>query len=168
MSHEPTGTPEGSESTADRELVMERIFDAPRALVFQAFTDANHLSQWFGPAGWTLPVCKVDLRPGGAWQYCMRGPNGEESWGKAIYQEIVAPERLVYQDNFTDADGNPLEGMPETQVTVEFTEEAGKTKLTSRTLFATPADRDAVLGMGVVEGIQETWDRLDSYLSTVK
>src|SRR3982750_3642882 len=93
-------------SIADREITFEREFAAPRALVFKAWTDPRALEHWFGPAGWTLPVCEVDLRPGGVWRYCMRGPKGEESWGRATYREIVEPERLVYTDSFSDAAGN--------------------------------------------------------------
>jgi uncharacterized protein YndB with AHSA1/START domain len=93
---------------SDREFVMERTFDAPRKLVFEAFSDCKHLTHWWGPKDWTLPVCKIDFRPGGVWHYCMRGPEGDESWGKAIYREIVEPERIVYLDTFADEAGNPL------------------------------------------------------------
>ncbi len=154
-----------SSNPATRELTLERVFNAPRALVFQMWSDPDHLKQWFGPKGWTLPVCTVDFRPGGAWHYCMRGPDGEESWGKAIYEEIVTPERIVYRDTFTDAEGNPVPGMPEMVVTVNLAEQAGKTTLTSTTQFATVADLEAVLAMGVTEGIIETWDRLEDYLA---
>ena len=150
---------------ANRELILERVFNAPRALVWQVFTQPEHLQQWFGPKGWTLPVCKVDFRPGGVWHYCMRGPEGEESWGKTIYREIVEPERIVYSDAFSDAEGNVVEGMPEMMVTVQFTEVDGKTKLTSSTIFASTADLEALLSMGVTEGIIETWDRLEEYLA---
>ena len=98
---------------SEREFVVERVFDAPRELVWQAWTEPEHLAHWWGPQGWTLPVCTVDFRPGGIWHYCMRGPEGEESWGKATYREIVEPERIVYLDAFADEAGNPVEGMPE-------------------------------------------------------
>jgi uncharacterized protein YndB with AHSA1/START domain len=150
---------------SEREFVMERIFDAPRELVWQAWTKPEHLAQWWGPKGWTLPVCKMDFRPGGVWHYCMRGPEGEESWGKAIYHEIIEPERIVYLDAFADEAGNPVEGMPEILITVTFTEHDGKTKLTSRARFASAADLESVLAMGMVEGLTETWDRLEAYLA---
>lgn len=161
-----TGTPSVSTNMADRELVIERIFDAPRELVFKAFAEPERLARWWGPKGWTLPVCKMDFRPGGVWHYCMRGPEGGESWGKAVYREIVEPERIVYTDAFADADGNPIEGMPEMLITVEFAEHEGKTKLTSRTRFASVADLEATLAMGVVQGITETWDRLAEHLAS--
>src|SRR5687768_16632849 len=105
-------------TTAENVLIAERTFDAPRELVFDVWSDPKHIAQWWGPKGWTLPVCKMDFRPGGVWHYCMRGPEGEESWGKAVYQEIVKPERIVYIDAFADAQGNAVEGMPEMLITV--------------------------------------------------
>ena len=150
-----------------REFVMERVFDAPRELVWQAWTEPEHLAQWWGPKGWTLPVCKLDFRPGGIWHYCMRGPEGEESWGKAIYREIVEPERIVYLDTFADEAGNPVEGMPEMVITVTFSEHDGKTKLTAQAQFASAADLERTLAMGMVEGLTETWDRLEEYLANI-
>jgi uncharacterized protein YndB with AHSA1/START domain len=152
---------------SDREFVMERIFDAPRELVWQVWTQPEHLKQWWGPKDWTLPVCKVDLRPGGVWHYCMRGPNGEESWGKTVYREIVAPTRLVYSDSFSDEAGNVVAGMPEMVITLTFEELDGKTKVTARTQFASAADLQSILDMGVAEGATETWDRLERYLATI-
>ncbi len=151
-------------SNEQREFVMERVFDAPRTLVFQMWSDPKHLMHWWGPKGWTLPVCNVDFRPGGVWHYCMRGPGGEEGWGKAVYREIVEPERIVYVDTFADAEGNQIEGTPEIVVTVTFTEQNGKTKLTSHAQFASVKDLEATLAMGMAEGLAETWDRLEQYL----
>ncbi len=158
-----TNSPTGD--TSDRELVLERLFDAPCELVWKAFTEPERLVRWWGPTGWTLPVCQIDLRPGGVWHYCMRGPNGETSWGRAVYQEIVVPERLAYTDAFSNEAGNVTEGMPVMLITNTFTDQAGKTKLASRTRFATPADRQAVVDMGAIQGMSETWDRLEAYLA---
>ncbi|MEW5961165.1 MAG: SRPBCC domain-containing protein [Chloroflexota bacterium] len=144
---------------------MERVFDAPRELVWQAWTKPEHLAHWWGPKGWTLPVCQIDFRPGGVWHYCMRGPAGEESWGKAVYREIVEPERIVFLDAFADAAGNSVEGMPEMLIMVIFAEHNGQTKLTSRAQFASAADLESVLAMGMAEGLTETWDRLEAYLA---
>jgi uncharacterized protein YndB with AHSA1/START domain len=152
---------------SEREFVVERVFDAPRELVWKAWTEPEHLAQWWGPKGWTLPVCKMDFRPGGVWHYCMRGPAGEESWGKATYREIVEPERIVYLDTFADETGNPVEGMPEMLITMTFEEHNGKTRLKARTQFASAADLESVLAMGMVEGLTETWDRLEAYLANV-
>lgn len=156
---------EATTDVSERELVMERVFNAPRELVFKAWTEPEHLAHWWGPKGWTLPVCTVDLRPGGEWHYCMRGPEGEESWGKATYREIVPPERLVYVDTFSDAEGNVNPALPQMVIAVEFFEHEGKTKVVSRSLFATVEERDTVLAMGAVEGMNETLDRLEAYLA---
>ncbi len=152
---------------ADRTLVMSRVFDAPRALVFAAFTKPEHLTHWWGPKGWTLPFCTVDFRPGGVWHYCMRGPDGEESWGRAVYREIVVPERIVSVDAFSDAEGNVVAGMPEMVITLTFEEHEGKTTLTNRVQFTTAADVESALAMGMVQGLTETWDRLEAYLASV-
>lgn len=152
-------------NTAEREFVMERVFNAPRELVFTAFSACEHVVHWWGPTGWTLPVCQMDFRPGGVWFYCMRGPGGEDACGKATYHEIVKPERIVYTDAFADVDGNVLSEMPEMVITLTFTEQAGKTRLTSRTEFASVADKEATLAMGMVEGFTETLDRLEAYLA---
>lgn len=126
-------------ATPDRGIVITRVFDAPRELVFKAWTEPDHLMRWWAPKGCTTPVCRVDLRPGGAFHFCMRLPEGRDIWGLGIYREIVVPERIVYTDSFADSDGNPVEpsyyGMSashpkETLVTVTFAEHAGKTTLT--------------------------------------
>jgi uncharacterized protein YndB with AHSA1/START domain len=133
--------------------------------VWQVWTTPEHLAHWWGPKGWTLPVCQVDLRPGGVWLYCMRGPGGEDAWGKAVYREIVEPERIVYLDTFVDADGNLLEGMPELTITVTFEDVNGKTKVTSLVDFASAAELEQVLSMGMEQGLADTWARLEAYLA---
>ncbi len=152
----------------DRTLVLERVFDAPRSLVFKAFSEAGHLTRWWGPKGWTLPVCNMDFRPGGVWHYCMRSPDGQmESWGKAVYREIVEPERIVYVDYFADAEGNAVEGMPEALIEMIFVDLGGRTKLISRTQYPTANDIKSVLDMGLIQGIAETWDRLAELLEEI-
>jgi uncharacterized protein YndB with AHSA1/START domain len=157
-----------TELVGERELLMSRTFDAPRALVFEAWTRPEHLARWWGPTGWTLPVCNLDLRPGGVWHYCMRGPGGEEGWGRAEYLEIVEPERLVFRDAFSDADGNIVDAMPVATVTVTFEERGRQTVVTSRTRYETSADRDRVVEMGVVEGMTQTLDRLEELLGELQ
>ena len=151
---------------AERELVITRVFDAPCELVFKAWTEPERLMSWWGPRGWTLPVCTIDLRPGGVWHYCMRGPAGEESWGKAVYREITPPERLVYTDSFSDAEGNLVEpahyglspGFPrETLVTVTFEERDGKTALTLRCAVGSASDTEREMAQ---QGWSESFDKL--------
>jgi uncharacterized protein YndB with AHSA1/START domain len=151
----------------DREIVITRVFNAPRELVWKAWTQPEHLSRWWGPKGWTLPICKMDFRVDGTWYYCMKGPEGEESCGLAVYREIDEPERIVYTDYFANAQGNPVEGMPESLVTVNFTDQNGNTLVTSSVLYPTTEDRDRVLQMGMAEGITESLDRLDEHLAAL-
>jgi uncharacterized protein YndB with AHSA1/START domain len=150
----------------DRELEMSRVFDAPRELVFRAWTEADALSRWWGPQGWTTTHCTVDLRPGGAWHYCFRSEEGQESWGKATYREIVAPERLVYADVFSDAEGNELS--PPMIMTLLFEDAGGKTLMTGRTQFTSAEHRDQILSFGVEQGMNSTLDCLDDYLATAE
>lgn len=147
-------------------FVVERVFNAPRELVFDMWSSAEHLQNWWGPKGWTLPVCTIDFRAGGIWHYQMVGPNGEESWGKAVYQEVVKPERLVYLDTFSDSEGNQIPGTPALLITAEFVAQGDKTKVISQTKFATAEELAATKEMGMAEGFAETWDRLEAYLST--
>ncbi|MFE0558790.1 SRPBCC domain-containing protein [Paenibacillus sp. NPDC058910] len=154
-------------------LVLERVFNAPRELVFKVFTDGEHLKQWWGPRGWEVTVSKMDFRPGGSWHYCMKCLDkkqgdfyGMESWGESVYQEIEEPEKIVYIDYFSDAEGNIAEGMPATTVTMSFEEQDGKTKLISRAVYESPEALKTVLDMGMEEGITQTWDRLEEYLAT--
>ena len=156
--------------TADQEIVLTRVFDAPRELVFKAWTEPEHLMRWWAPKGCTTPFCKVDLRPGGAFHYCMRLPEGREIWGIGTYREIVAPERIVYTDSFADAEGNPVApshyGMSashpaETLVTVLFAEHNGKTKLTLRHSIPQSVEERE----GTQQGWNEMLDRLAEELA---
>ena len=128
-------------NTAADEVVITRIFDAPRELVWQAWTEPEHLMRWWGPKDFTAPTCKTDLRVGGKYLYCMRSPEGQEFWSTGTYREIVPPERLVVTDSFADKDGNVVpasnyglgDDFPlELQVTVTLEEYQGKTKMTLR------------------------------------
>ena len=152
---------------SDREIMITRVFNARRELVFKAWSDAEYIARWWGPAGWTVPVSKMDFRPGGKWHYCIRGPEGEESCGLAVYHEIVKPERIVYTDYFAGTDGKPVEGMPEARITVTFTELDGKTTFIGRSLYPTAKDRDAVLKIGLEEGMTESLNRLEEFLASV-
>lgn len=156
-------------------LILEREFNAPRELVFQAFTQAEHLKHWWGPRGWTLPVCNVDFRVGGVWHYCMKCEDknqgdfyGMEAWGKAVYHEIIAPEKIVYVDYFSDAEGNAAENMPETIVTLTFIETENGTKVINRGEYATAEGLQQVLDMGMMAGITDTWNRLVEHLELIQ
>ncbi len=160
----------------EKVLVLERVFDAPRELVFAMFKEADHLKHWWGPRGWEIPVCKVDFRPGGVWHYCMKCVDrnqgdfyGMESWGKAIYKEMIEPEKIVYTDYFSDAEGNSNAEMPSTDVTLEFIDLGdGRTKLISSGEYVSAETLKTVMDMGMLQGITETWDRLAERLEAVK
>lgn len=128
-----------SQSDTQQELVIERVLDAPRERVWQAWTDPEHIKKWWGPKGFTAPSIESDFREGGTYLYCMKGPEGQEYWSTGTFHEIVPMERIVVTDSFADENGNvvppehygmegdhPMEG----QVTVTFEELDGKTKLT--------------------------------------
>jgi uncharacterized protein YndB with AHSA1/START domain len=142
---------------AERVLVITRVFDAPRSLVFKAWTETEHLAHWWGPKGFTLPACTMDFRPGGAYRLCMRSPEGVDHWLRGVYHEIVEPERLVFTYAWEDAEGRPNH---ETLVTVTFADHDGKTQLTlHHAVFATAAARD-----DHGRGWTQTLDHLGEYL----
>ncbi len=118
------------DNAMERELVLTRVFDAPRELVFDAWTKVEHLQRWWGPSVFTNPICEVDLRVGGAWRIVMRAPDGREYPCHGIYKEIVPSEKLAFTNDAIDVDGNRLlEGF----TTVLFEEDQGRTKLTLHT-----------------------------------
>jgi uncharacterized protein YndB with AHSA1/START domain len=150
-------------------LILERIFNAPRELVFKAFSEAEHLKRWYGPKGYTLDVCHVDLRPGGSWHYCMKKvdekPGDRRMWSKSVYHEIIVPEKIVQTTEYlSDEDGNILEGMPEGIVTFTFQELEGKTKVISHTEYKTPEAVKMVMDMCMVDGYTQAWDKLEEQL----
>ncbi|MHA6483974.1 SRPBCC domain-containing protein [Paenibacillus sp. strain BS8-2] len=156
-------------------LTLERVFDAPPSLVFQVFSQAEHLKHWWGPRGWELTYCTVDFRPGGEWHYCMTCQDkeqgdfyGMESWGKTIYSEIKENEEIVYVDYFSDKDGNISQEMPSSKTTLRFEPFEGKTKLVSVSVYDTAAALQTVIDMGMEQGIAETWDRLADHLSNLQ
>ena len=147
---------------SDREIVMTRVFDAPRDLVFEAHASCEHLSRWWGPRRYEIVGCEVDFRPGGAWRIVHRGPEGEEYGFRGEYREIVPPERIVWTFEF--------EGMP-SSVSVEtltLEERDGKTTLTATSVFDSVEARDGMLESGMESGAAETYERLDEYLEALK
>jgi uncharacterized protein YndB with AHSA1/START domain len=152
------------------DLAVTRVFDAPRELVFKAWTEPERLKRWWGPKGFTTPFCAVDLREGGVFLYCMRSPEGRDFWGRGVFREIVAPERIVLAMSFADAEGYVVPathyGMSpewplETLLTVAFEEEAGKTRVILR-YEGVPPGPD---GDGTRQGWAEMLDGLAAYLA---
>ena len=142
----------------DREIVLTRVFDAPRNLVFDAFSKPELLKRWFGPRGWSLVVCEVDLRVGGGFRFVLRGPDGRDMGMRGVYREIVPPERSVHMESFDDYPG-------ESQVTALFVEQGGKTTLTATVLYPSREVRDAVIKSGMEHGAAESYDKLAEMLA---
>ncbi len=145
-----------------QEIIMTRVFDAPRDLVFKVMTDPKHIPQWWGKRDHTTIVNKMDARPGGQWHYVERTSEGSEYGFFGVYHAVVSPQRLVYTYEFDGMSGHV--GL----VTVTFEEEGSKTKLTETSLFPSVEDRDAVIQSGMEEGANETYDRFDELLVTLK
>lgn len=146
---------------SDREFVITRVFDAPRDLVFEAWTKPEHVRHWYGLRSMTTTVCEIDLRTGGAWRWGQSGPDGQDIVFSGVYREIVPPERLVYTEMFELMPG------PEIVVTLTFDEADGRTTLTSTSLCPSPDVRDQILATGMEKGVVETYDRLAEHLRTM-
>jgi uncharacterized protein YndB with AHSA1/START domain len=144
--------------SSDSEIVMTRVFDAPRHLVYDAFSKPELLKRWFGPRGWSLSVCEVDPRVGGGFRFVLRGPGGRELGMRGVYRELAPPKRSVHMESFDDFPG-------ESQVTAVFTEQEGKTTLTVTVLYPSKEVRDAVLKDGMEHGAAESYDRLAALLA---
>lgn len=144
----------------EREIVLTRVFDAPRELVFRAWTDKAHVGKWFGPRGYTCNTHEIDVKPGGMWRFDLIAPNGHRFDNRVVYLEISPPERLVF-DHGSDKDDDP----GRFRVTVTFDEQSNKkTVVTLRQLHPTKAQRDAGIGFGAVELGQQTMDKLAEHL----
>jgi len=147
---------------SDREIEVTRVFDAPRDLVWKAYTDPAAIPQWWGPRGHTTTVDKMDVRPGGAWRYVSRDANGNEYAFRGEYREVVPPERLVATFEF-----EPMPGHVSVE-TLTLVEREGKTTLTNRSVFDSVEDRDGMMQSGMEAGLRETYDRLAEYLERLK
>jgi len=141
---------------SDQEIRMTRLFDAPRSLVFEAMTKPEHVKQWWGRLGegYSVPVCEIDLRPGGRWRFVNRHPKGEAAF-HGEYQEVTPPSRVVFTEIFED--------YPDTVsvVTAELTEEGGKTRLVTTVRYPSLQVRDAVIASGMARGAGISYDRLE-------
>lgn len=144
--------------STDREITATRLFDAPRELVFQMWTDPQHIVHWWGPSGFTNTIHEMDVRPGGVWRFIMHGPDGADYPNKIVYVEIVKPEKIVY-DHI----------LPPFRVTVTFTDQGSKTKVDVRMLFETAALRDQTAReFGAEEGLKQHLGRLGDKLASLR
>lgn len=144
---------------SEREIVSERVFDAPRDRVFAAYTDPELIPQWWGPRGTTTIVDQMDVRPGGSWRFVGRDPDGSETAFRGTYREVTPPERIVQTFEW--------EGMPGHVVveTATFEDLGGRTRVTAQSLFHTSEERDGMLDSGMERGLTETHDRLAELLA---
>jgi uncharacterized protein YndB with AHSA1/START domain len=144
---------------SDREVTVTRVVVAPRALVFDAWTKPEHIANWMlGPDDWTMPVCEVDLREGGAWHFVWRAPDGAEMDMHGEYREISPPERMVSTETWGPE-------WPETINTIVFSEEDGRTTIVMTVLYPSKDARDAALATGMKDGMNQSFDRLAAYLA---
>ena len=147
---------------SEREIAMTRVFDAPRSLVFDAWTKPELLKRWLGVrGGWTFAVCEVDLKVGGAYRFVWRGPDGREMGMGGVYREIVRPERLVATEKFDESwyEGDALD-------TTTFVERGGKTTATTTVRYVSQEVRDAVLKTPMLTGVAESYDKMAEVLAS--
>lgn len=153
----------GQTSPAGREIVITRVFDAPRDMVWDAWTDAGQIVKWWGPHGFTLTIDEMDVRPGGVWKSTMRGPDGAQYLNDCVFTEVARPRLIAYR---LIAGGKRGGGVQEPMdASWTFEAQGDKTKVTLRMLFRTPAALERfVLEYKAVEGGNETLERLRRYL----
>lgn len=146
----------------DRELVVTQDFDAPRKLLWEAWSQQRHLANWLmDPDGWTMPVCEIDLRPGGKWRFLWRRPDGTEMGMHGEYRDVKPPESLVSTEKWQG-------DWPETLNSISFSESSGQTTMTIRVRYPTNEARGAVLAAGMTDGVTASFKRLADYLQTIK
>ena len=146
---------------SDREIVMTRVFEAPRNLVFDAYTKPELLKRWLGVfGGYSMPVCEVDLRVGGTYRFVWRGPDGAEMGVRGVYREVVRPERLVHTEKFDEA-WYPGESL----ITTVLAEQGGKTTLTVTMRYESREARDAVVKSPMESGVAQSYDKLAELLA---
>lgn len=145
----------------DKEVVITRVFDAPRKLIFQAWTTPKYVQRWMlGPEGWSMPVCEIDLRPGGEWHFVWRKSDGAEMEMRGTYTEVKPPERLVSTESWGPE-------WPETLNSVDLREENGKTTMTMTILYVSKEARDAALKTGMKDGVEMSFERLAQVVASM-
>ena len=144
------------ERISERELFISRTLDAPRELVWEVWTNPEHIKHWWGPNGFTNTIHQMDVRPGGIWNYIMHGPDGTNYSNKSVYKEVVKPEKIIY-DHISS---------PKFQFTALFIEQGDKTIVTIQMLFASRKDKQmVVVDFGVDEGLKQNANRLYAYVN---
>lgn len=152
---------------AEPTLTIERTFKAPRELIWKMFSDPFHLVRWWGPKGFTNPVCELDFRVGGRWRHVMRGPDGHDYPADSTFIEIVPPERIVYRNRVVEAEAFGDNPPPSFKRTLTFREANGVTTLTLFAEFETLEQRDGARRRGFIEGTLESYGKLAAYLEAL-
>jgi uncharacterized protein YndB with AHSA1/START domain len=160
----PKISPSATASPEQYELNLTRVFDASRELVFKAWTDPKHVAQWWGPGGFTNPVCEIDARPGGEMRIHMRGPDGTIYPMTAVFKELLAPERIVFQSGALDPSGKPLF---EVLTTVTLADQSGKTKLTLNAKVLNMTAQAPQYLAGMEAGWTQSLERLAAHVTKV-
>jgi uncharacterized protein YndB with AHSA1/START domain len=149
-----------------RSIIGMRVYDAPRDLVFSAFTDPKHLAQWWGPNGFTTTTSAFDFRPGGVWRFVMHGPDGRDYQNRITFEEVVRPERIVYRHGGSDDPADQNVEPVQFRQTILFEDLGGKTRLTWRGDFSSAEERDRLIKeYGADKGLVETMARLAEFLA---
>lgn len=152
---------QSTQNAAEREIVLTRVFEAPREVVFAAYTEPRHVSKWWGPHGFTTTTHEMDVRPGGVWRFTMTHAEHGTYPNLILYREVVRPERLVYDHGSDEQDPGMF------HVTITFEDEDGKTRVTQTSVFPTAEQRAAAVGFGAVELGQQTLEKLAAHLETM-
>ncbi|MYL31586.1 SRPBCC domain-containing protein [Halobacillus halophilus] len=162
-------------SVKGNKLVLERVFQAPVELVFQAYSEPDRLEKWWGPEGWETKVKTFEFMPNGVWHYGMTCVNegmgefyGMQSWGLGIFQSIEPMKRIQYKDMFSDAEGMVNEQLPMIDIDLRFIPEGKETKLVIESEFESEAELQKLLEMQVIDGMTSQFNCLDQYLAKVK
>ncbi|RCW73235.1 SRPBCC family protein [Saliterribacillus persicus] len=158
----------------NNKLIVERTFNAPKQLLFQVFSESNHLENWWGPKGWKTKNHHFDFASTGVWHYGMECIDqeqsdwyGEISWGKAVYQEIVRNERIVYHDYFSDQNGDINQALPGMEIAAYFYDLGSQSKIVMENTFQSKEELKKLIEMGVLEGVSSQFEKLDEYLEEI-
>lgn len=147
----------------ETDLTFTQIHDAPKELVFRAFSNAEHLKQWWGPPGCKVVECEVDFRIGGQWDYTIHTDTGEDHRARSIYKDIVPNEKIEFIDYFLDEHGKVIESLPSKHVTVRFDGISDQTELTVHVQLKTAAERQQLMNMGFLKGFSASLTQLVAY-----
>jgi uncharacterized protein YndB with AHSA1/START domain len=154
-----------ADSATEAVIVITRLYDAPRELLWEAITDPRHVAQWYGGEGFSSPVCEMDVRPGGLWRHLMRAPNGMEFAVNSVFVEVTPPERLVWTSE--DAEAAAAEGKPVNVTTVTLEARGAQTQWTMEARFGSLADRDLAVRMGFGNLVAQGAERIAAVLLTL-